>query len=348
MSAAAAASRVNPGQVSEWDQRVGAFKEVSFFHSRAWARVLSDAYGFQPAYFECAVPHAAGLLPAMEVSSWFSRRRGVSLPFTDECSFLGEDAEAAKVAVSAMLGHAVARSWSSWEFRGGRAPFGDVPASQTYFGHTLPLDGTVEALFARLDGNARTSVRKAMQCGVAVDFATDLGALRIFHDQLCRTRRRHGLPPQPFGFFEAIHRHVLLAGLGVVAIARHNGQPVASAIFFHFGRSAIYKFAASEFESRNLQANHLVLWRAIERYAAQGFSRLDFGRTSSVNKGLRHFKLAWRPKEHAIDYVKYDFRRACFVEAEPERTTGWHNRVFRLLPAPVSKLIGTAIYRHFA
>ncbi|MBL9189545.1 MAG: GNAT family N-acetyltransferase [Opitutaceae bacterium] len=342
------ASTVNPLQIPEWDRRLSAFPSVGFFHSRAWAEVLVEAYGFRPAYFDSSVERCGGVLPVMEVSSLIARKRGVSLPFTDECGFLGVESQTAKTAVKEVFAHAAARSWSSWEFRGGREPFGDAPVSQSYFGHTLPLKGTSEEIFGRIDGNARTSVRKALQCGVAVDFATDLGSVRIFHDQLCRTRRRHGLPPQPFGFFESIHRRILSAGLGVVAIARQAGRPVASAIFFHFGPSAIYKFAASEFEFRHLQANHLVLWRAIERYAALGFSQLDFGRTSRANKGLRHFKLAWRPKEHAIDYVKYDFRRARFVEAEPERTMGWHNRVFRLLPVPASKLIGAAIYRHFA
>lgn len=346
---AGAALAVSPLVDEDWDLRLKCSRGAGFFHSRAWARVLSDAYGFRPVYFE-SQGAAAGtlLLPVMEVSNWASRARGVSLPFTDECRILGDDTVAQKTAADAALRHGKKRAWASWEHRGGREAFGDVPVSQSFFGHTMPLSGTSEELFTRVDGNARTSVRKAIQSGVEVDFSTDISALRVFHDQLCGTRRRHGLPPQPFGFFAAIHRHALSAGLGVVAIARQAGRPVASAVFLHFGRSVIYKFAASDFEHRHLQANHLVLWRAIERYAALGFEQLDFGRTSRANKGLRHFKLAWRPKEHAIDYVKYDFRQARFVEGEKERTTGWHNRVFRLLPVSVSKIVGAAIYRHFA
>ena len=106
--------------------------------------------------------------------------------------------------------------------------------------------------------------------------------------------------------------------------------------------------AASDPLARESQANHLVLWRAIERYAKDGFHRLDFGRTSRNNDGLRRFKLAWRPTEYDLDYTRYDFRREGFVAGGNERTTGWHTRVFRLLPPFVSRLIGAIAYKHMA
>ena len=40
----------------------------------------------------CCVP----LLPLMEVDSWLTGRRGISLPFTDECEPLYPDAESFK------------------------------------------------------------------------------------------------------------------------------------------------------------------------------------------------------------------------------------------------------------
>jgi hypothetical protein len=284
----------------------------------------------------------------MEASSWLTRRRGISLPFTDECAAMGDDPAVIQALAERVLRHGESKSWTTWEYRGGRAPFDGAPASQSFHGHKLDLTGNATELFSRLDGTARTAVRKARQHGVTVEFSTDSEAMRIFHHQLCETRQRHGLPPQPFRFLASIQRHILGQGLGWVAVARHGNTPVASAVFFHFRQTAIYKFAASGHAFRHLQANHLVLWQAIERYAQNGFSTFDFGRTSLSNPGLRRFKLAWRPKESAIDYVKYDFRRRRYLELQTDLAAGWHNRIFRILPQPIGRAIGALAYRHMA
>src|SRR5882724_10795038 len=34
-----------------WDSRLGLFSKKSFFHTRAWAKVLERTYGFSPRYF---------------------------------------------------------------------------------------------------------------------------------------------------------------------------------------------------------------------------------------------------------------------------------------------------------
>lgn len=334
---------------NSWDQNLPRAGKTSFFHSEAWAKVLTESYGFRPAYFATTVAaQRRAILPVMEASSWLTRRRGISLPFTDECAAVADDPADIQPLTEQVLRHGQSESWTTWEYRGGRSSLAGAPASQSFHGHTLELGGNTSELFARLDGTARTAVRKAQQHGVAVEFSTTTEAVQIFHRHLCQTRQRHGLPPQPFRFFASIQRHVLAQGLGWVAVARHQQTPVASAVFFHFGRTAMYKFAASDHAFRHLQANHLVLWQALERYGQSGFSLFDFGRTAHSNPGLRRFKLAWRPKESAIDYVKYDFRRRCFTETQADLATGWHNRVFRLLPQPIGRAIGSLAYRHMA
>ena len=288
---------------------------------------------------------APWIIPTMEASSWLTPRRGVTLPFTDECSALQVNSQPLREHV---LKSPSAKSWRTWEYRGGLASFPEAEASQSFFGHRLELNADADALFAKFDGKARTSIRKAVQQNVVVELSTSLDATKTFYRQICETRRRHGLPPQPLSFFEAVHRNVFAKGLGFVAVAKHEAIPVASAVFFHFGSNAIYKFAASDHRYRHLQANHLVLWHAIQWYAKNRYHSFDFGRTSKDNEGLRHFKLAWRPGEYSIDYMKYDLQRRCYVAGENQLTSGWHNRVFRLLPLPISRAIGALAYRHMA
>ena len=87
-----------------WDSMVGAHPESSFFHRSAWARVLEETYGHRPFYFcRMADGQLKELLPVMEVSSLWTGRRGVSLPFTDFCAPLrsgeGDGAQLHKLAM---------------------------------------------------------------------------------------------------------------------------------------------------------------------------------------------------------------------------------------------------------
>ena len=283
----------------------------------------------------------------MEVSSRLTGRRGISLPFTDACDALCSREHSFHELCAELNAHALSRDWKSWELRGNRARHGQAPAAATYWGHKLELSPRTDEVFSRLQGTARTSVRKAQNQNLTIEFATDLDAVRTFHALLCKTRKRHGLPPQPRHFFECVQRQILAAGQGWVVLAKHGGVTVAGAIFFHLGTTAIYKFAASDIASRDLQANNLVLWRAMEWYAKNGFTSMDFGRTSIANEGLRRFKRAWGAIEHLIEYIKFDRRESRFVTMK-DRTSGWHTRFFRILPAPIANLIGAVAYRHLA
>jgi hypothetical protein len=75
---------VDPLQHPGWDALLSSREDCSFFQSSAWARVLHDTYGHRPLYL-CRISNSRleALLPLMEVSSWCTGKRGVSLPFTD-------------------------------------------------------------------------------------------------------------------------------------------------------------------------------------------------------------------------------------------------------------------------
>jgi lipid II:glycine glycyltransferase (peptidoglycan interpeptide bridge formation enzyme) len=218
-------------------------------------------------------------------------------------------------------------------------------ASVSYYGHVLRLDDGEERLFEKFDSAVQRAIRKSERAGVTVEISSSLEALRIFYDLHCRTRQKHRLPPQPFSFFECIHRHVLDQGLGFVALARSGGRPVSASVFFHLGTKAIYKFGASDEKAQQLRGNNLVMWEAIKWMARRGLTELNFGRTSATNEGLRRFKQGWGTREYEINCLKYDFGKRQFVSGT-DRAVGWHNRVFSLMPIPVSRLVGKILYRH--
>ena len=334
---------VSPLIDAQWDERVAALPGATFFHGKAWAQVLHSAYGFTPTYFS----RDESLLPAMEIDSWATGRRGVGLPFTDECAPLAPNGERFSALLDSALSHAQKRRWKYLECRGGREFFGEVAPSTSYFGHRLDLTAHEAALFAGLSPAARRAVRKSEQSGLTIETSQGMDALQDFFGLFCLTRKRHGLPVQPFRFFAEIHRHVLAQNHGCVVLARLGPTPVAGAVFVHFGRTVIYKFGASNEEFQHLRANNLVMWESIKGHARQGFKLLDFGRTSLANEGLRQFKLGWGTREHSIDYYRYDLRASRYVTV-PDGAAGWYTRLFTHLPVSVSRLAGSMLYRHAA
>src|SRR5712691_9090357 len=76
--------QVDPLIYRDWNEHVLATPHASIFHSTHWLRVLQASYGYQPYYFACFKgQQLTALLPLMEVKSWITGVRGVSLPFAD-------------------------------------------------------------------------------------------------------------------------------------------------------------------------------------------------------------------------------------------------------------------------
>ena len=77
---------IDPTQYPNWDELLLSTPCGSFFHTSSWAKVLKEAYGYTPKYFtEFDGGQISTLIPIMEVRSFFTGRRGVTLPFTDYC-----------------------------------------------------------------------------------------------------------------------------------------------------------------------------------------------------------------------------------------------------------------------
>ena len=339
---------VDPLQYPGWDALLNAHPNSSFFHSAAWARVLHETYGHRPLYFcRFADGRLVELLPVMEVSSRWTGRRGVSLPFTDHCPVLGSGSSAPKAMIEACIRQGRERGWRYFEYRGMTGDMDYHTPSLKFHAHTLNLERTEEHLFAGLQARERTYVRRAQEANVEVHFETSPEAVRAFYRLHCQTRRKHGLPPQPFAFFENIQRQVLAKGMGRVAIARWQGRDVAANVCFDFGRRAIYKFGASDPHLPHLRCTHLLMWEVIRWYQNRGFESLDFGRTSLANQGLRQFKRGFGPEETEIVQSKFDFRSNAFV-TETDRVYGWFNHFFRRLPLPLLRVAGELLYPHLS
>lgn len=340
--------RVEGIQENHWDGPVKDHPACSFFHSTAWAKVLSETYGYSPLCF--GLRHhgqVSAFLPMMEVNSHLTGRRGISLPFTDYCEPLVRDPSSLPSILHTVIQHGKSRGWRYVELRGGRNLLRGVSSSASFYSHRLRLSAKLEDLFECFDSAVRRAIRKAERVGLQVGIHNTLSDVKDFFALHCGTRRRHGLPPQPFSFFQSIYKHILCAGLGFIVLAKYKNAPVAAAMFFHSGEGAVYKFGASSQEFNHLRANNLTIWEAIKWYASHNYTTLHFGRTSIENTGLRRFKQGWGTEESQLHYFKYDLQRNYFLRERGE-LLGWHHRIVQTVPIFISRLLGRLIYRHVA
>ena len=198
------------------------------------------------------------VIPLMEVNSILTGKRGVSLPFTDFCEPIIE--VNFNITFDALIDYARLRKWKFIEFRGGKKHFGNTDPSSFYYHHTLDLTRGTEEIYSQLCPANKRNIRKALKEGVKVEFSVTSEAIDDFYYLNCMTRKRHGLPPQPYKFFYEIYKNVLSHELGVISLASYNNNIIAGAIFFHFGHRALYKFGASEKKYQNLRPNNLIMW----------------------------------------------------------------------------------------
>lgn len=339
---------INPLQCPDWDLLLAARPGSCFFHGAAWARVLHETYGHRPFYFcEIAEQHLQSLLPVMEVSSPLTGRRGVALPFSDFCPALGENRFVDEELVAAAMEQGRKNQWRYLEFRDARPRWPDCVPSMEFHSHVIDLEPGREELFNRFDDSVRRGIRKAEKAGLQMEFSNTSEAMEKFYALHSLTRRRHGLPPQPFRFFKNMVSHILQKGQGFIATALSKARPVAASVFFHDGRQAIYKFGASDFAFQHLRPNNFMMWNAIRHCLDLGMVELHLGRTSLLNGGLRRFKLGFGSREETIFCFKYDFRKQTFV-GDIDRTKSWVNYFFGSLPLPLLRLSGRLLYPHLS
>ncbi|WP_459947188.1 lipid II:glycine glycyltransferase FemX [Desulfocastanea catecholica] len=336
---------INPLQFTGWDELLLTQPESTFFHSSHWARVLHTTYGYTPLYFTVRNnDKLSALVPVMEIDSFLTGKRGVSLPFTDFSQPISGDILRADKIWNTIREYGEKAGWKYIEIRGGDGLNQTIPVFSCCYEHSIFLSRCVQHVYNNFCDSHKRNIRKAEKVGVEVTVCDSLESMHDFYRLNVITRKRHGLPPQPFCFFKNIHQFVIEQKHGLLLIARHQGKAIAGALCFHFGDKAIYKYAASDKRYQHLRANNLVIYKALEHYSRQGCCSFNLGRTEQDHKGLRQFKTGWGAKETTVTYHRHSFQHKLLAAAPS--VDGWYTRIFNKMPAPILKIIGTICYRH--
>jgi CelD/BcsL family acetyltransferase involved in cellulose biosynthesis len=346
------------GQVSiigsEQDGLLSAFLEEcpgsTVYHTPQWRDAVVATYGYEPIYLAYQGDKGIeAILPLMLVKSWLTGRRLVSLPFANICGPLGS-AGGTRALIDRAVVLGAERGAKAVEIRT-QANLNPVEEPRftkvSYFITSIVrLDGNPTRVWESFkDRNVRTEVRQATKKGIEVRDATGADDLKRFYDLFCNLRLKHGVPPQPFAFFENLWKCLWPEHLNL-HVAAFQGRQVAGLITLGFGNTLCAAYIGSDLAYRSYRVHQILFWKAMETGCLKGYSAFDFLRTPKNAQELRYFKDRWNAYEVDLEYLYYP--RVAGTASTVEETAKYRLMATTLKRAPkfVGRGLGRLIYRH--
>jgi len=269
----------------------------------------------------------------------------VSLPFSEQCPLITKDLNSFNAIFKDVINYGKKINWKNIYIKGGNKFLDDsILPVNTFLTHDLNLSRNSEEVFSSFRDSTKRNIKKAIKKGVKVKIENTLKSVGEYYRLHCITRKKHGLPPQPFNFFKKSFEHIISKNKGIVALASYNNKIIAGAIFFHFKKQAIFKFGGSDSNHHDLRPNNLVMWEAIKWYCRNEYNTFNFGRTELENKGLMQFKRGWGTTGKKINYYKYDLIKDCYVNNKSNIRS--YCSFFKIFPEPIFRITGNIFYRH--
>ncbi|MGB9619214.1 MAG: lipid II:glycine glycyltransferase FemX [Armatimonadota bacterium] len=343
--------QLNPLDDPRWPEFLSRHPAASVFHTPQWLEVLRRTYGYDPVVYTTTPPgrELADGIPFCRVNSWLTGKRLVSLPFSDHCEPLVDNADDLREIEQYLLAEATRQGWKYVELRPLRLPGGDEagssafgPAERFHF-HSLDLSPDSDQLLASFHKTSVVQmIRRAERERLEYQVGQSDDLLRQFYRMLLMTRRKHQTPPQPYEWFCNLVE--CLQGSAYVHVCSRDGIPMASIITAAYKRVHYYKYGCSDPRYTNLGGTPMLIWKAIKIAKKDGAAVLDMGRTDIGNQGLITFKERWGCSRSPLVY------RRCPAPGRVREDKGWPmklaGRAFSWCPDAVLSLVGRLIYRH--
>jgi lipid II:glycine glycyltransferase (peptidoglycan interpeptide bridge formation enzyme) len=219
-----------------------------------------------------------------------------------------------------------------------------IQSYRAYYLHTVKLTPDPQAVMKGFERTHRQNIGTAAKRGVHIERGTGPEHLRCFYAMQLETRRRFGLPVQPWKFFDLLGKQILAQGLGFILLAYKDAECLAGGLFLHWQKTLTYKYAASSGKDQEYRPNNLLSWTAMQWGCENGCTAFDLGRTDLENAGLRRFKKGWGAEESPLTYSMLS---ATPPKASESRLMSLVEPLIQKAPPWVCKAAGELIYRHF-
>lgn len=338
--------QINPiNSSSQWDEAIKNSSSPQFFHLSCWLKTLVDTYKFKPLCFTLQSDQNC-TIPVLITRTLTGKKKAIALPFSD-----GSDIDCKKLPHDELVGKllkiAKKEKCYSLEFRGTSTFRPSGEPSHSYWGHKLELKKDIDKLWKNLSSSKRRNIKKAQREDITVAFHEQKSAVQEFYRLHCITRKRHGLPPQPVSFFDAVYENIIAQKQGEVALAYSEKIPVAGAVFLFCEKEVLFKFGASDKNLQHMRSNDLIMWEGIKRFSEKGFISLSFGKTEKFHEGLCRYKDGFGGTRFQMSDHIYKVISGKKLTEYP-KVHGFHNLIFRKMPVPLLRTTGELLYKYSA
>ena len=287
---------------ARWDAFVERCPQATFFHRSGWRGVVEGCFGHRTHYLVAERgAEMAGILPLAEVKSLLFGHALVSLPFCAVAGVAASDAEAVTILHRAARARAEKLGVQHLELRNSTPREPAWPRQALYASFRKELAPKVEDNLLAIPRKQRAMVRKGIKNGLASEL--DPGVERFF-TLYADNVHRHGTPPLPRRYFEALRR--AFPETEVLTVVDAAGKPVSAVLSFYFKDEVLPYYAGDVPEARELAANDFKYWELMRRACERGVRVFDFGR-SKEGTGPYDFKRNWgfEPAPLAYEYRLY-------------------------------------------
>ncbi len=330
-----------------WAQFLDQHRSASVFHTPAWLKAVQRTYGYKPMVYttaEQSQPLVNGIV-FCEINSWLTGRRLVSVPFSDHCEPLVDDAVDAGQITTQLRDGVKAGKWKYVELRPASemAPLNGAVESPACFLHMLDLQPSAEEILRKTHKTSiQQPIKRAEREGLVYERGNSERLLDAFYRLLVLTRRRHQLPPQPVQWFRN-----LIDCMGdalTIRVAFKDGKEVASVLTLQYKNTVVYKYGCSDAAFQNLGGTPFLLWKTITEAKAAGLTRMDFGRSDAANPGLIAFKERWGAKPSKLIYLRWSRKQTS--ESAKQHSSEFIKQLFAVMPDALLQATGRILYRH--
>ena len=336
-----------------WDNFVERHPLGTIYHHSLWQDVIKKTYGYQPLY-HLVLEDSSGLQAAISsafVKSRLTGNRIISYPFSDTCDPLVESSEQLRVLIEAVERSMAELNARFVELRFAKAHrfINDYPSRTEYHTYHLALDRQPEVLFRSFHKNCiQRAVKKAKKEDLEIVTGKTEQDMKEFYRLHVITRKKHGIPVQPFRFFRNLWDTFHFRDMLGLLLARYQKKFAAAIIVLSFSGTTYYKFGASDEAFSSLRANQLLMWEAIKWAHQRGCHSFDFGRTSSTNEGLSKYKSRWGTEKIPLAYLQIPTVGKSEALVESSRKHAYLKKIMTHMPALINRISGELLYRHFA
>lgn len=341
--------RIDPLADPRWTDLLHRSPRASVFHARDWLEALHRSYGYVPLAFTAsasAEPLRNALL-FCRVSSWFTGRRLVSLPFSDHCDPLVDDPDELSRMFQAVtrLGRHETGRYVEIRPTAGNDARGLFKAEARFCLHVLDLRRPLDDIYRGLHRSCiQRAIKRAEREGVRCETGNAQSLLAEFYRLHTLTRRRHLAPIQPLAWFQCLG--ACFGDRLRIYAAIHSERVTAAILTLRSERTCVYKYGCSDPEFNRLGCTPLLFWNAIRDAHADGMTTFDLGRSDLDNPGLITFKDHLGAQRTPLTYFRFSPR--VVREAQPAWSPRLARRTYALVPGRLREFLGTRLYRHFA